>query len=35
MEESIALANDSTFGLSAVVYGDDIEECKAVADRLE
>ncbi len=35
VEESIALANDSTFGLSAVVYGDDIEECKAVADRLE
>lgn len=33
--EAIALANDSEFGLSAVVYGDDIEQCKAVAAQLE
>jgi len=35
VEESISLANDSTFGLSAVVYGDDIDQCKAVAALLE
>ena len=35
LEDSIRIANDSHFGLSAVVYGDDIEQCKQVADRLE
>ncbi len=35
IEESIAIANDSSFGLSAVVYGDDVEQCKMVADKLE
>ena len=35
IEESIKLANDSEFGLSAVVYGDDISECKAIAEKLE
>lgn len=32
---AIELANDSDFGLSAVVYGDDMEQCKAVATQLE
>ncbi|USN55898.1 MAG: aldehyde dehydrogenase family protein [Candidatus Peribacteria bacterium] len=35
IEESIQLANQSDYGLSAVVFGDDIEQCKAVARRLE
>lgn len=35
VEESIALANASDFGLSAVVYGDDLEQCKKVAMQLE
>jgi acyl-CoA reductase-like NAD-dependent aldehyde dehydrogenase len=35
IEESIAIANNSDFGLSATVWGDDIDQCKAVADRLE
>jgi len=35
VEESIVLANSWDFGLSAVVFGDDMDECKAVADRLE
>ncbi|MCD5380927.1 aldehyde dehydrogenase family protein [Candidatus Gracilibacteria bacterium] len=35
VEESIRIANDSDFGLSAVVYGDDIAECKKVAAQLE
>lgn len=34
IEESIALANNSEFGLSATVWWDDIEQCKAIADRL-
>ena len=34
-EESIALANESDFGLSAVVYGDDVEQCKRVANKLD
>lgn len=35
VEESIRIANDSDFWLSAVVYWDDIEECKTVASQLE
>jgi succinate-semialdehyde dehydrogenase / glutarate-semialdehyde dehydrogenase len=35
VEESIKIANDSNFGLSAVVYGDDINQCKEVATKLE
>lgn len=35
VEESIKIANDSDFWLSAVVFGDDIEECKKVASKLE
>ena len=35
IEESIKFANDSEFGLSAVVYGDDITECRAIAEKLE
>ncbi|MDA9128945.1 aldehyde dehydrogenase family protein [Candidatus Gracilibacteria bacterium] len=35
LEDSIRIANDSDFGLSAVVYGDDIEQCKDVANKLE
>src|SRR3712207_3660213 len=34
-EEAVRLANDSDFGLSAVVYGSDLERARAVADRLE
>jgi succinate-semialdehyde dehydrogenase/glutarate-semialdehyde dehydrogenase len=34
-EEAIALANDSDFGLSAVVYSSDLDKARAVADRLE
>ena len=34
-DEAVALANDSDYGLSAVVYSGDIERAKAVADRLE
>jgi len=35
IEESITIANDSDFWLSAVVYWDDIEECKEVASKLQ
>ncbi|MCH8518684.1 aldehyde dehydrogenase family protein [Candidatus Gracilibacteria bacterium] len=35
IEESVKIANDSDFGLSAVVYGDDISECRAIAEKLE
>lgn len=35
LEDSIRIANDSDFALSACVYGDDIEQCKQVADKLE
>lgn len=35
VEESIQIANDSNFGLSAVVFGDDTEQCKQVALKLE
>jgi succinate-semialdehyde dehydrogenase/glutarate-semialdehyde dehydrogenase len=35
VEESIALANASDFGLSAAVYGEDVEQCKQVAMQLD
>jgi len=35
VDESIAIANNNAFGLSAAVFGDDIEECERVAKRLE
>ncbi|MCD5374935.1 aldehyde dehydrogenase family protein [Candidatus Gracilibacteria bacterium] len=35
LQDSIRIANDSDFGLSAVVYGDDIEQCREVAGQLE
>lgn len=35
LEESVQIANDSEFGLSAVVFGDDIDECKAIARQLD
>lgn len=35
IEDAIHLANTSPYWLSAVVYGDDIDQCKAVARRLE
>lgn len=35
LEESVRIANDSEFGLSAVVYGDDIKECRAIAEKLD
>ena len=34
-EEAVALANDSDFGLSAVVYGSDVDRARSVAERLE
>lgn len=35
IEDSIRIANDSDFGLSAVVFGDDIEQCREIAAQLE
>lgn len=35
IEESIRIANNNDFGLSAVVFGDDSEQCKHVAHQLE
>ncbi len=34
-DAAVALANDTTYGLSAVVYSGDAEKARAVADRLE
>ncbi len=34
-DEAVRLANDSTYGLSAVVYSGDAERARGVADRLE
>jgi len=34
VEESIQIANDSDFWLSAVVFGDDTNECIEVANKL-
>ncbi len=35
LEDSIRIANDSDFALSAVVYGDDTEQCREIAAKLE
>jgi succinate-semialdehyde dehydrogenase/glutarate-semialdehyde dehydrogenase len=35
LEDSIRIANDSDFALSAVVYGDDIDQCRDIASKLE
>ena len=35
IEDAIKIANNNDLWLSAVVYGDDIEQCKFVADHLE
>lgn len=35
VQESIHIANHSDFGLSAVVFGDDADECLRVARQLE
>jgi len=35
IEDSIRIANDSDFGLSACVYGDDEIQCREIADKLE
>jgi len=35
LEDSIRIANDSDFALSAVVYGDDETQCREVASKLE
>lgn len=35
IEDSIRIANDSDFGLSACVYGDDENQCREIAERLE
>ena len=35
IEEAVALANDSTFGLSAAVFSADADTAKAVAERLQ
>jgi len=34
-DAAVALANDSSYGLSAVVYSGDAERARGVADRLE
>jgi succinate-semialdehyde dehydrogenase/glutarate-semialdehyde dehydrogenase len=34
IDEAINLANDSTYGLSAAVFGQDIEQAKAVAGKI-
>lgn len=34
IEESIAIANDSDFGLCGSVWGDDVEQCKTVAAQI-
>ena len=34
-DEAVALANDSDFGLGATVMGSDLDQARAVADRLE
>ncbi len=35
IEEAVALANDSQFGLSAAVFGPRVADCEAIAERLE
>ncbi|NLU83330.1 NAD-dependent succinate-semialdehyde dehydrogenase [Rhodococcus sp. HNM0569] len=35
VDEAVALANDTTFGLSASVWGRDLDAARAVADRLD
>jgi len=35
IEDSIRIANDSDFGLSAVVYGDNIQQCRDIAVQLD
>lgn len=35
LEDSIRIANDSDFALSAVVYGDDETQCREIAEKLE
>jgi acyl-CoA reductase-like NAD-dependent aldehyde dehydrogenase len=35
IQESIRIANENDFGLSAVVFGDDEAQCKQVAHQLE
>lgn len=35
IEDSIRIANDSDFALSAVVYGDDEKQCREIAAKLE
>ena len=34
-DEAVRLANDTDYGLSAVVYGSDVERARSVAERLE
>jgi len=33
--DAIAIANNNDLGLSAVVYGDNIDQCRQVATQLE
>jgi len=35
IEDSIRIANDSDFGLSACVYGDDENQCREIAEKLQ
>ncbi len=35
IDEAIHIANESEYGLSAAVYGDDEQECRLIAERLE
>lgn len=35
VDEAVDLANDSQFGLSAAVFGPSVEDCEAIAERLQ
>ncbi|MGV2984387.1 aldehyde dehydrogenase family protein [Microbacterium sp. AGC85] len=35
LDEAVALANDTPYGLGSVVFGDDLEDLSSVVDRLE
>jgi len=35
LDEAIAIANNSDFGLCGCVYGDNLEQCQEIASRIE
>ena len=35
LDEAVRVANDSDFGLCGCVYGDDEDECRAIARKIE